>query len=297
VTTTRREPPAGEAPGLVDLLKLDRIDETRFLGCLQALGREGAFGGTVVGQALASGMLTVPGRLPHSLHAYFLLPGDTQTPVAYEVESVRDGHRFSIRRVQAVQGDRIIFTMLVSFQEAERGLEHQDSMPQVPPPEELPTTEALMKRWLDGLDKDDVRRRSASPRRAVFELRHVLSGGFFGGAPLCAENQFWFRAVDPLPAKPLVHYSALAYASDYGPMATAVLPHGKAPVDLDVRLASIDHSMWFHREANLNDWFLYDLHTPSGQDGRALTFGKIFSQDGRLVASIAQEGVMRHIMR
>ena len=119
-----------------------------------------------------------------------------------------------------------------------------------------------MKHWLDGLDKDDVRRRSASPRRAVFELRHVLSGGFFGGAPLCAENQFWFRAVDPLPTKPLVHYSALAYASDYGPMATAILPHGKAPVDLDVRLASIDHSMWFHREANLNDKeYFVEYHT------------------------------------
>jgi acyl-CoA thioesterase-2 len=129
----------------------------------------------------------------------------------------------------------------------------------------------------------------------LFELRHVYPGGFFGTDGPRAHNAFWFRAVEPLPDDPVLRHAALAYASDFGPMATALLPHAKAPVDADIRLTSIDHALWFHREATMDGWLLYDLATPSGQGGRGLSFGRIFTRDGKLVASAAQEGIMRQV--
>jgi acyl-CoA thioesterase-2 len=240
-------------------------------------------------------MLSVPDRRPHSLHAYFLLPGDPRSPVIYAVQPVRDGRSFATRSIQALQGDQIILAMMVSFQQDEPGLDYQDPMPFVPGPDDCPSDAELIRRYIEGLQQDDPRRRVASTQGALFELRHLYPGGFFGSETARRENRFWFRAMQPLPDGPLLHYAALAYASDFGPMATSLLPHKKAPVDRDIRLTSIDHALWFHREVKLDDWLLYDLETPSSQGGRGLSFGRIFTRDGRLVATAAQEGLMRKI--
>jgi len=284
-------PSTSDAPALADLLSLERVGELRFAGRLQDLGRGRAYGGILIGQALAAGMLSVPERLPHSLHAYFLKPGDASRPVTYEVEPVRDGRSITTRRIEAIQDDEVILAMMASFQEAEQGLDHQDPMPDVAPPEELPTDLDIMRRRF-ALEEDDPRL-AARAARMTFEIRHVYPGGFLGGDPPRSENGFWFRAAGPLPDDPLIRYCGLAYATDFGPMVTALLPHGKAPLNPDIRLASIDHAVWFHRDAGLDDWLLYVLQTPSGQAGRGLSFGRIFTRDGRLVASAAQEGVMR----
>jgi len=283
--------PNSDASALTYLLTLERETERRFTGRLQDLGRGRAYGGILIGQALAAGMMSVPERQPHSLHAYFLNFGDTTRPVTYEVEPLRDGRSLTTYRIQAVQDGDIILAVMVSFQTAEEGFEHQDSMPDVAPPEGLPTDFDIMRERL-GLKEDDpnLSERSA---QMPFEIRHIYPGGFMGGDPPRSENLFWFRAKGQVPTDPLIRYCGLAYASDFGPMVTALLPHGKAPIHPDIRLASIDHAIWFHREASLDDWLLYDLQTPSSQAGRGLGFGKIFTRDGRLIASVAQEGFMR----
>jgi acyl-CoA thioesterase-2 len=279
---------------LIDVLTLDDDGAGRFVGRTHDLGRARAYGGLVVAQALGAGMLTVPDRLPHSLHAYFLSPGDANAEVSYEVEPVREGRSITMRRVQALQNGRAILAMMISFHEAEPGLDHQDRMPDVPSPDDCPSDAEMARRYFDRLAPDDPRRRAAKQAQ-LFEMRHVYPGGFFGGGEPRPHNAFWFRAVKPLPDVALLQYCALAYASDFGPMATALLPHGKAPVDDDIRLTSIDHALWFHRPIRMDDWLLYDLVTPSGQGGRGLSFGRIFTRDGRLVASAAQEGIMRQV--
>ena len=283
-------------PKLIDVLTLDDAGAGRFLGRTHDLGRARAYGGLVIAQALAAGMRTVPDRLPHSLHAYFLAPGDANAGVEYVVDPVREGRSFTVRRVQALQDGRAILAMMISFHEAEPGLDHQDPMPDVPGPDDCPSDAEMARRYFDRLAPDDPRRRAANQAQ-LFEMRHVYPGGFFGGGPPRAHNAFWFRAVEPLAHDPVLLYGALAYASDFGPMATALLPHAKAPVDDDIRLTSIDHAIWFHRAVTMDDWLLNDLSTPSGQGARGLSFGRIFTRDGRLVASTAQEGLMRQAGR
>jgi len=284
-----------ETPKLAEILTLERTGDGRFVGPACDFGRRNAYGGLVIAQALTAGMLSVPERRPHSLHAYFLLPGDPTRPVTYAVEPVRDGRSFTTRRIQALQGDQIILAMMMSFQQGEDGLDYQDPMPEVPGPDDCPSDSELARRYVEALQPDDPRRRVASTQGALFELRHVYPGGFFGTDTPRRENRFWFRAIQPLPDDALFHYAALGYASDFGPMATALLPHRKAPVDRDIRLTSIDHALWFHRAFRLDDWMLYDLETPSSQGGRGLSFGRIFTRDGHLIASAAQEGLMRRI--
>jgi acyl-CoA thioesterase-2 len=281
-----------EAPTLPELMTLEPAGESAFVGQFRVLGRRSAYGGLVIGQALAAAMRTVPDLMPHSLHAYFLRPGDPAHPVTYTVDAFQDGRSFKTRRVEATQNGQTILTMLLSFQAAEEGLDYHHPMPEVPAPEGLPTGEEMARRYFDSLAPDDPRRQ-VSAQRSVFELRHVHPAGFFESAAPRSENRFWFRSVNAVPPDPLLRYCALAYASDFGPMATALLPHRKSPVSDGIRLASLDHAIWFHREPRFDDWLLCDLDTPSSQGGRGLSFGRIFSRDGRLIASIAQEGVMR----
>ena len=284
-----------DVPSLAEILTLERVGDAAFTGPACNFGRPNAYGGLVIAQALAAGMLSVPERPPHSLHAYFLLPGDPTSPVTYSVDPVRDGRSFTTRRIQALQGDQIILAMMMSFQRPEPGLDYQDPMPSVPDPDDCPSAAELARRYIESLAANDPRRRVASTPGALFELRHVYPGGFFGSDSARRENRFWFRALQPLPDDAVIHHAALGYASDFGPMATSLLPHKKAPVDPDIRLTSIDHALWFHRPVRFDDWLLYDLETPSSQSGRGLSFGRIFTRDGRLVATAAQEGVMRRI--
>ncbi len=285
-----------EALTLPELMTLEPAGEGAFVGQFRVLGRRSAYGGLVIGQALAAAMRTVPDLMPHSLHAYFLRPGDPAHPVTYTVDSVQDGRSFKTRRVEATQNGQIMLTMLLSFQGVEEGLEYHHPMPVVPAPEDLPSGEALMRRYLDSLAPDDPRRQ-VSAQGTLFELRHVHPAGFMISDVARAENRFWVRSLKALPPDPLMLYCALAYASDFGPMATALLPHRRSPVSDDIRLASLDHAIWFHREPRFEDWLLCDLDTPSSQGGRGLSFGRIFTRDGRLIASIAQEGVMRVLPR
>ena len=278
---------------LVDLLDLEVIDDHLFRGLSRDLGGRSVYGGQVVSQALVAGQRTVKEGVVHSLHAYFLRPGDMSHPIIYEVDPVRDGRSFTTRRVQAVQHGQVILTMIASFQRSEDAWEHQRPMPEVPPPEALPNEHDVRLRWLNQLKDPDPRLRQFLTQDTLFDIRHVRPQTLFEHPPEPPQAAFWFRTVDRLPDDPTVHRCVLAYASDFGPLSTSLLPHGRGPMSSDVRMASIDHAIWFHRDARVDDWMLYSLDSPSSQNARGLSFGSIFSRDGRLIASTAQEGLAR----
>jgi acyl-CoA thioesterase-2 len=279
---------------LVDLLDLEIIDDHLFRGLSRDLGGRSVYGGQVVSQALVAGARTVPGgAVPHSLHAYFLRPGDMNHPIIYEVDPVRDGRSFTTRRVQAIQHGAVILTMIASFQQPDAGWEHQAEMPKVPPPESLPSDREIKLQLLDKLGSPSPRLRQLLTQDTLFDIRYVTSHEMFDHEPHPPYTVFWFRTVDRLPDDPNIHRCVLAYASDFGPLSTTLLPHGKGPASPELRMASIDHAIWFHREARVDDWMLYVIDSPSSQNVRGLSFGNIFARDGRLVASTAQEGLVR----
>ncbi len=275
---------------LLQLLKLERIEDRIFRGESRDLGGARVFGGQVLGQALTAATYTVEGRDVHSLHAYFLVPGDVNAPIVYEVELARDGKSFSNRRVVAIQHGRPIFNMTASFQTPERGLEHSVPMPSVPGPEGLADVRELPPGVVEKVP-EKMRRFITHDR--PFEFRpvepvHVI-------APPRAEplRHIWIKTVDALPDDPDLHRNVLAYVSDYQLVATATLPHGIHFAEGNVQLASIDHAMWFHREFRADDWLLYAMESPNASGGRGLALGRFFTRSGRLVASTAQEGVIR----
>lgn len=278
---------------LVDLLDLETIDDNLFRGLSRDLGGRSVYGGQVVSQALVAGQRTVADGVVHSLHAYFLRPGDMSHPIIYEVDPVRDGRSFTTRRVQAIQHGQVILTLIASFQRHEDGWEHQTPIPDVASPEALPSEHEVRLRWLNEIENPSPRLRQFLTQDTLFDIRHVQQQALFDHAPQPPESAFWFRTVDRLPDDPTIHRCVLAYASDFGPLATSLLPHGKGPASPDVRMASIDHAIWFHRDARVDDWLLYSLESPSSQGGRGLSFGNIYSRDGRLIASTAQEGLAR----
>jgi acyl-CoA thioesterase-2 len=277
---------------LVKLLALERIEENLFRGQSQDLGWGAVFGGQVLGQALSAAVQTVPAeRAVHSLHAYFLLRGDARRPIVYDVDRIRDGSSFNTRRVVAIQGGQAIFNLAASFQKEESGFTHQDLMPEVPPPESLATEQELSRGLALRLPKA-LRERIEADR--AFEMRPVAPPGDPLTPPAQPpQRQVWLRTAGRLSDDPALHRYLLAYASDHSFITTALLPHGVTWLTPGMQIASLDHVMWFHQPFRVDDWLLYVIDSPAAHGGRGLVRGRVFARDGRLVASTAQEGLIR----
>jgi len=276
-------------------LDLERVGDDAFRGDSRDSGQPSVYGGQVVAQALVAAERTVEGRVPHSLHAYFLLPGDVAAPIEYRVERLRDGGSFSARRVVAIQGGRPIFAMIASLQAPGDGLEHSASMPEVPPPEALRPFAALREGWLAEAGAVDPRVAAVLEAGRAFEFRPVDPVNPLRPSAREPRQAAWFRSAGPVPDDPGLHRALLAYASDTALAGTPLRPHGVSWAQ--VRLASIDHALWLHRPARVDGWLLYAMDAPSAQGGRGLARGQIFDRSGRLVASVAQEALMRDLRR
>jgi len=275
---------------LVEHLRLERLEENLFRGQSRDIGSPHVYGGQVLGQALSAATRTVTDRAAHSLHAYFLRPGDKQAPVVYEVERIRDGGSYTTRRVVAIQHGQPIFNMAASFKVDEDGREHQCPMPDVPGPEGLPNVTELGKQAL--ADIPDKLSRFLQWQRPV-EFRPVQPTHPLHPKPAPPVRQIWIRADGPLPNDPALHKVLFAYTSDYSLLGTALLPHGWTFSQGTIRAASLDHAMWFHRDFRLDEWLLYAMESPNLGHGRGFSRGNLFTRDGKLVASVAQEGMIR----
>lgn len=276
---------------LLSILDLEALELNLFRGRSPMDGWQRVYGGQVLGQALMAAIRTVEsGRVANSLHAYFLLGGDPKHPIIYEVERTRDGGSFSTRRVKAIQHGRIIFAMGVSFHEAEPGLEHAASMPDVPPPEELQSAAELFSSIIDRLPAN---MRSYWKRERPIDMRPVDLERYLSREPREPAQRIWLKANGALPEDPTLHQGVLAYASDFTLLDTALIGHGKLLFDPDMQLASLDHALWFHRPFKLDDWVLYAQDSPSAGGARGFCRGSIYTRDGKLIASTAQEGLMR----
>jgi acyl-CoA thioesterase-2 len=280
----------GAIETLLSILDLEPLEHNLFRGLSPQVGWQRVFGGQLIGQALVAAARTVEGRLAHSLHAYFMLPGDPKVPILYEVDRIRDGNSFTTRRVVAIQHGKAIFSMSASFQVEEAGLDHQIPMPAVPPPEELPSEGDISALYLKSAP-EPVRR--YWERERPIELRPVDLKHYFSRDPLPPGQYVWVRATGRLPDDPDIHRCVLAYASDMTLLDTSLFAHGRFIFDPDLQAASLDHAMWFHRPFRADEWLLYAEDSPSASGARGFTRGSLFSRDGRLVASVAQEGLIR----
>lgn len=276
---------------LLALLKLEVIEQGIYRGNSQDLGFKSLFGGQVMGQAVSAAQETIePNRHVHSLHSYFLRPGDAAKPVVYEVENIRDGKSFSTRRVQAIQNGKAIFYMTASFQAQEVGLEHQDVMPTVPPPEELASYSDFIFDHQE-LIPDSIRGKFLAEK--PIEIRPVEIYDWTAPKRSDAKCNLWIKANGALPDDLRIHTYMLAYTSDFHFLPTALFPHGISHWQPNIQIATIDHAMWFHRPFRFDDWLLYSIDSPSATAGRGFVKGQIFNRKGELVASTAQEGVIR----
>jgi acyl-CoA thioesterase-2 len=275
---------------LLKLLELERIEDRIFRGESRDLGGARVFGGQVLGQALTAASYTVQDRRVHSLHAYFLVAGDVNAPIVYEVELARDGKSFSNRRVVAIQHGQPIFNMTASFQVPEEGLEHSVPMPQVPGPEGLPDVRELPP---DVLAKVPEKMRRFLTHERPFEFRPVEPIHVVMPPRAAPVRHIWLKTLAKLPDDDDLHRNVLAYVSDYQLVSTATLPHGIHFAEGNVQLASLDHAMWFHRPFRADEWLLYAMESPNASGGRGLALGRFFTRAGALVASTAQEGVVR----
>ncbi len=274
---------------LVECLDLEPIEVNLFRGVSPDAGRQRVFGGQVAGQALVAAARTVEvaSRLVHSLHAYFLRPGDPKAPILYDVDRIRDGRSFTTRRVVAIQHGQAIFNLQASFHSHEPGLDHQLSMPKVPDPETLPDFRTRMAPYMKQLGDEYNRPRA-------IDLRYVDHNPSDRTTDEPAHAQrVWLRADGQLPDDPVLHACILTYASDMTLLDTTVLPHRLSWESPGVQMASLDHAMWFHRPFRADAWLLYDQHTPSTSSARGLAIGSIFAQSGELVVSVVQEGLIR----
>jgi acyl-CoA thioesterase II len=274
---------------LVKLLSLEPIEENLFRGQSQDLGWGTVFGGQVLGQALSAAAQTVPPeRHVHSLHAYFLRPGDVKKAIVYDVDRIRDGSSFTTRRVVAIQAGRPIFNMSASFQLREPGLEHHDPMPDAPAPETLKTEQELAVEA--GWPPEFL---AFATKERPFEVRPVQAINPLRPTARPAQRMNWLRTVGPLPESPALHSSLLAYASDHHLIGTALLPHAVSFATPGMQIASLDHVMWFHQPLRVDEWLLHVMDSPAAQGARGLARGRIYTRAGALVASTAQEGLMR----
>jgi acyl-CoA thioesterase II len=281
---------------LLDTLDLEQLEQNLFRGRSPQNGWQRVYGGQVVGQALVAAARTVEAkeRLPHSLHAYFLRPGDPKAPIIYEVDRIRDGGSFNTRRVMAIQHGHPMFSMGVSFHKEEPGFDHQIAMPDVPAPEELPSEEELKAKLLPNLPEV---MRTYWERERPIELRPVNLKRYIAPEKGDPKQYLWIRASGPLPDDFRLHQCVLAYASDFSLLDTALIAHGRLMFDPRIQMASLDHAVWFHRRFRADEWLLYAQDSPSGQGARGFCRGSIFARDGRLVASVAQEGLIREVTR
>lgn len=276
---------------LLELLDLEPIEVGLFRGQSQDLGFGAVFGGQVMGQALSAAQQTVADeRSVHSFHCYFLLPGDPQAPIIYDVEQIRDGRSFSARRVKAIQNGRPIFFLTASFQVEEPGFEHQSPMPVVPGPDGLPSQRELMARIAEHIPAD---KRDRWLSEKPIEMRPVRPVDPVHPDPAEPLRHVWFRANGKMPDDPGAHRYLLAYASDFNLLPTALLPHGISMFDPTMHVATIDHAMWFHRPFRFDDWLLYTIDSPTASGARGLCRAQFFARDGTLVASTVQEGLIR----
>jgi len=286
-------PHATPAPAseLLELLTLERLEDNLFRGQSRDIGTKYVFGGQVLGQALSAAQSTLEqARAAHSLHAYFLRAGNIDHPIVYSVDRTRDGGSFSVRRVTAIQHGQVIFFCAASFHDAEQSAEHQLSMPEVPRPEDIEPAPAIpdavlatlptkVQRWLD--------------RSGPFEFRHVYPRDELCPPKRPPYQQVWFRLAERVGDAPELHRALLAYASDFHLLGTATFPHGISYYQPDVQMASLDHALWFHRPFRADDWLLYSIDSPTAQGSRGLARGLIYDRHGHLVASTAQEGMIR----
>jgi len=279
---------------LLRLLELERLEINLFRGESRDIGAPQVFGGQVLGQALVAASATVEDRMVHSLHAYFLRPGDFTKPIVYEVDRSRDGQSFSSRRVIAIQNGQQIFNMAASFHIGEGGFEHQLPMPAAPDPESLPDLMEQIKSVVD-LVPERVSRFVRYER--PFEFRPVIMADLRNPRPMEPRKVIWFRARDRVPDDQALHRCLLAYVSDFYLLDTAMMPHAISPIRDTLRLASVDHAMWFHADVRVDDWLLYVIDSPSASGARGFTRGSVFAHSGKLVASTAQEGLIRVIKR
>jgi len=283
--------PQGALDALFATLDLERLEDNLFRGARGNEGWQRVYGGQVLGQALMAAARTVdPGRPVHSLHGYFLLAGDPSRPIVYDVERIRDGGSFTTRRVKAIQHGRTMFAMSVSFHIEEPGYDHQSPMPKVPFPENLPSEADLKAKKLAILPAN---LRSYWERERPIELRPVDVSRYFAREKRNPEQCIWMRASGRLPDTLSLHQCVLAYASDFSLLDTALIAHGKLMFDKDVQLASLDHGLWLHRPFRADEWLLYAMDSPSSHGARGFCRGSVYTRDGTLVASVAQEGLMR----
>lgn len=276
---------------LLQLLDLEQVEQNIFRGVNRDIGSGRVFGGQVLAQALvAAGRTVQEGRLAHSLHGYFILPGDVEVPLVYLVDRIRDGGSFTTRRVVAVQHGRPIFNMAASFQVVEGGPEHADPIPEVPGPEGLPRELELIRRVADRIPE---RLRGVYTQERPIEFRPVDPAELFAPEPRPPRKHVWLRALGTLPDEPLLHQAVLAYASDYGLLGAALLPHGLTFQMPRLQAATLDHAMWFHRPFRMDEWLLYTMDSPSAAGARGFTRGSVHTRAGVLAASAAQEGLLR----
>jgi len=276
----------------VRLLDLRVVDVDRFEGISPPAGPQRVFGGQVAGQALvAAGRTVDPARRVHSLHAYFVRPGDPSQPIIYAVDRIRDGRSFSVRRCVGYQNEKPIFLMSASFQRAEQGLEHQTPAPlDVPPPDGLPTLE-------ERLANNPARSAYVGSGKRPFDVRYVKEPPWIGSpdrAP-SSEQRAWIRIMGRLPDDPLLHACALTFCSDLTLLESTMGPHGEAFGPGGIIGASLDHALWFHRPFRADEWFLYDCHSPSASGARGLATGQMFTLDGQHIATAVQEGLLRRV--
>lgn len=276
---------------LVQLLDIERIDDNIYRGQSRDLGGKSVFGGQVLSQALVAAARTVTsGALAHSMHAYFVRAGHMDAPIVYDVDNVRDGRSFSVRRIHAIQHGRPIFTMIASFHQPEPGLEHADVMPDVPAPEDLRSQADWRQEWAQDCPASY---REAFLRQLAIDFRPVEPQNPFRPEAGEPAQHIWFRADGRLGDDPLLHQAVLTYSSDFNLLATALRPHAASFVERHMAIASLDHALWLHRPFRADEWLLYVMDSPSAQGARGLSRGKIFNRAGELVASVAQESLMR----
>jgi acyl-CoA thioesterase-2 len=275
---------------LLTILDLEQLETNLYRGLSPQVGWQRVFGGQVIGQALVAACRTVDNRAPHSLHGYFVLPGDPKIPIIYDVERIRDGRSFTTRSVKAIQHGRVIFMLLASFQVSETGLTHRISMPKVPHPDQLPNEQDIKDRVLPRMP-DPVRQ--YFERERPIELRPVEFERYLSRKAMDPHFNVWIRATAPLPDDPAIHQCVLAYASDMTLLDSTLVPHGRTVFEKTIQAASLDHALWFHEPFRADEWLLYSQDSPFTGGHRGFARGSIFTQDGRLVASVAQEGLIR----
>lgn len=280
-----------EVKELLNLLELEQIEENLFRGLSHSIGSKRVFGGQVLAQALNAAMRTVPtDRFVHSLHAYFILPGDIEQPIIFEVDRIRDGGSFTTRRVKAIQKGQAIFLMSASFQLEQEGFDHHINMPNVSSPEVLVSWEELRDKY-GHLLPENMRKFLDIERPIEFRPVEMINPALPGKSR--PYRHVWMKARGDMPDAKTAHQSVLAYTSDYNLLTTALLPHGNEAAFGNVQMASLDHAMWFHREFRMDDWLLYAIDSPSASNARGFTRGNIFTREGKLIASVVQEGLMR----